>query len=49
MKSLISKRKEKPLSVKSLSIKVLKEMLPKLKPKYRTKAEKELRLRGIEV
>ena len=49
MKSLISKRKEKPVSVKSLSIKALQEMLPKLKPKYRIKAEKELRFRGVEV
>lgn len=49
MKSLISKRKEKPVSVKALSIKTLKEMLPNLAPKYRIKAEKELRLRGAEI
>lgn len=49
MKSLISKRKEKPVSVKSLSVKALKDMLPKLSPKRRVKTEKELRLRGVEI
>lgn len=49
MKSLISKRKEKPVSVKSLSIKALKDMLRNLSPKRRVKAEKELRLRGVEI
>nr|DAD59941.1 MAG TPA: hypothetical protein [Bacteriophage sp.] len=49
MKSLISKRKEKPVSVKSISTKNLKEMLPKLDVKYRLKAEKELRFRGEDI
>lgn len=49
MKSLISKRKEKSVSVKSLSVKVLKDMLPSLSPKRKAKVKKELLLRDVEV
>nr|DAD60648.1 MAG TPA: hypothetical protein [Caudoviricetes sp.]DAS92890.1 MAG TPA: hypothetical protein [Caudoviricetes sp.] len=49
MKSLISKRKEKQVSVKGMSVKVLKDMLPNLSPKRKAKVKKELLLRGVEV
>lgn len=48
-KSVISARKERPVSVCSLSKAQLLDMHGKVKPKHRAKIEKQMRFLGMEV